>query len=111
MTDRVGSVNILLPTVLAVAPVFGLNVTAYAFGIVFAASFGMSCPLAGSHSVLIMQAGYKFRDFFHYGALLDLLDLLNRMNRLTVRVVRPQMLTTRHRYTDIQRDRRSTEES
>ena len=65
----------VLPIVLAVANDFGLNVTAYAFGVVFAASFGMSCPLAGSHSVLIMQSDYTFRDFFRYGAALDLLDL------------------------------------
>ena len=61
---------------MAVAPSLSLNVPAYAMGIVLAASMGASCPLSGSTWGMSMSVGYRFRDYFKYGALIDLLAYL-----------------------------------
>ena len=54
----------------------GLNVTAYAMGIVLGSSMGASCPLSGSTWGISMAAGYKFRDYFKYGVGIDVLSYL-----------------------------------
>lgn len=54
----------------------GLNVTAYAMGIVLGSSMGASCPLSGSTWGISMAAGYKFRDYFKYGVGIVVLSYL-----------------------------------
>lgn len=67
------AISIALIFILSIAPELSLNVHAYAMGIVLAASMGASCPLSGSTWGMSLVAGYKFRDYFKYGAVIDLL--------------------------------------
>ena len=67
------AISIALLVVMAIAPQMGLNVPAYAMGIVFGASMGCSCPLSGSTWGISMAAGYQFKDYFRYGIWVDLM--------------------------------------
>lgn len=68
------AISVTLLIVISIAPTMGLNVTAYAMGISLAASCGCCCPLSGSTWGISMAAGYKFRDYFKYGVLIDLMS-------------------------------------
>lgn len=70
------AISITLLVIISVAPTLALNVPAFAMGIVLAASMGASCPLSGSTWGISMAAGYKFRDYFKYGILIDLLAFI-----------------------------------
>mgnify|MGYP002516978578 FL=1 len=70
------AISIALLVVMSIAPTMGLNVTAFAMGIVFGASMGASCPLSGSTWGISMTAGYQFRDYFKYGIAVDALGYL-----------------------------------
>ena len=67
------AISIALLVVMVIAPQMGLNVPAYAMGIVFGASMGCSCPLSGSTWGISMAAGYQFKDYFRYGIWVDLM--------------------------------------
>lgn len=66
------AISVTLLIVMAIAAPMNLNVPAYAMGIVFGSSMGASCPLSGSTWGISMAAGYKFKDYYKYGALIDL---------------------------------------
>jgi len=70
------AISIALLVVMSIAPEMNLNVPAYAMGIIFGSSLGCSCPLSGSTWGISMAAGYKFRDYFKYGVLVDLLGFI-----------------------------------
>lgn len=70
------AISVTLLVVMAMAPSLNINVPAFAMGIVLAASMGASCPLSGSTWGMSMSVGYKFRDYFKYGALIDLIAYL-----------------------------------
>jgi len=70
------AISIMLLIVIAIAPSLALNVPAYAMGIVLAASMGASCPLSGSTWGMSMSVGYKFRDYFKYGVLIDIISYI-----------------------------------
>ncbi len=70
------AISIALLVVMSIAPKMGLNVPAFAMGIVFGASMGATCPLSGSTWGISMAAGYKFKDYFKYGVMADLLGYI-----------------------------------
>ncbi len=70
------AISVALLVVMSIAPQLGLNVPAYAMGIVLSSSMGASCPLSGSTWGISMAAGYQFKDYFKYGALMDLLAFI-----------------------------------
>lgn len=70
------SISIAMLLVLSVAPTLGLNVYTFAMATIFASSIGCCCPLSGSTWGVAMAAGYKFKDFFKYGLLIDLISLI-----------------------------------
>ena len=70
------AISIALLVVMSIAPKMGLNVPAFAMGIVFGASMGATCPLSGSTWGISMAAGYKFKDYFKYGVMVDLLGYI-----------------------------------
>lgn len=70
------AISIALLVVMSIAPEMNLNVPAYAMGIIFGSSMGCSCPLSGSTWGISMAAGYKFRDYFKYGVLIDILGYI-----------------------------------
>ncbi len=67
------AITITLLLMMSIAPQLGLNVTAFAAAIIFASSVGCACPLSASSWGVAMSAGYKFKDFFKYGLLIDLI--------------------------------------
>lgn len=69
------AISIALLVVISIAPQLGLNVPAYAMGIVFASSMGCTCPLSGSTWGISMAAGYRFKDYLKYGIAVDLLGV------------------------------------
>jgi di/tricarboxylate transporter len=70
------AISVALLVVMAIAPTMSLNVPAYAMGIILGASMGCSCPLSGSSWGISMAAGYKFKDYFKYGILIDALGFI-----------------------------------
>lgn len=75
ITDSTAIVMVL-PIVISIAPVLGLNTYAYALGITLAVAVGYSTPLGSSTLGMAMSAGYKFRDFFKYSIWFDILAYL-----------------------------------
>ena len=67
------AILVVLPIVLSMATKMNLNPVAFGIAAAYASSMGISCPLSGSTNQMSMAAGYKFRDYFRYGALLDLI--------------------------------------
>ena len=67
------AILVVLPIVLSVAGSLNLNPLAFGIGAAYASSMGISCPLSGSTNTMSMAAGYRFRDYFRYGALLDVI--------------------------------------
>lgn len=70
------AISVTLLIAMAIAETMSLNVPAFALGIIFGASMGASCPLSGSTWGISMTAGYKFKDYFKYGAMVDLLGYI-----------------------------------
>ena len=70
------AISVTLLVVMAIAPSLSINVPAFAMGIVLASSMGASCPLSGSTWGMSMSAGYRFRDYFKYGVIIDLIAYL-----------------------------------
>ena len=75
ITDSTAIVMVL-PIVISIAPVMGLNTYAYALGITLAVAVGYSTPLGSSTLGMAMSAGYKFRDFFKYSIWFDVMAYL-----------------------------------
>lgn len=67
------AILIVLPIVLAVAPEAGLNSYTFALGITLASGMTLSCPLASSTLGMSMVVGYRFKDYFKYGAAFDVI--------------------------------------
>jgi anion transporter len=67
------AILIVLPILISIAPSFGLNTYAFAYGITVASGIACSCPLASSTMGMSMSAGYKFNDYFKYSFPLDVL--------------------------------------
>ncbi len=67
------AISVTLLIVMAISETMSLNVPAFALGIVFGSSMGASCPLSGSTWGISMAAGYKFKDYFKYGFMIDAL--------------------------------------
>jgi len=67
------AILIALPVVLSMSAALNLNPVPFAMGAAYASSMGVSCPLSGSTNQMSMAAGYRFRDYFRYGALLDII--------------------------------------
>ncbi len=65
------AILVVLPIVLSMSSVLKLNPIPFAMGAAYASSMGICCPLSGSTNQMSMAAGYKFKDYFKYGALLD----------------------------------------
>lgn len=70
------AISVTLLIVMAIAEAMTLNVPAFALGIIFGASMGASCPLSSSTWGISMSAGYKFKDYFKYGAIIDALGYI-----------------------------------
>ena len=70
------AIMITLPIIISIAPSMNLNAQSFALGITIASGIGASCPLSSSTWGMSMAVGYKFRDYFKYGALFDLLGLV-----------------------------------
>lgn len=68
------AILIVLPIVLAIAPELGLNPYTYALGITIASGICISNPLASSTLGMSMTCGYKFKDYFRYGFLMDVIS-------------------------------------
>ncbi len=68
------AILIVLPIVLAIAPELGLNPYPYALGITIASGVCISNPLASSTLGMSMTCGYKFKDYFRYGFLMDVIS-------------------------------------
>ena len=68
------AILIVLPIILAIAPELGLNPYPYALGITIASGVCISNPLASSTLGMSMTCGYKFKDYFRYGFLMDVIS-------------------------------------
>lgn len=68
------AILIVLPIVISLAGGMNLNLVAYGLGAALGSSMGVSCPLSGSTYTMSMAAGYKFKDYFRYGILLDIIS-------------------------------------
>ncbi len=67
------AILIALPIVLAMSGALNLNPVPFAMGAAYASSMGLCCPLSGSTNQMSMAAGYKFKDYFKYGVILDII--------------------------------------
>lgn len=67
------AILVALPIVLPMSAVLNLNPVPFAMGAAYASSMGICCPLSGSTNQMSMAAGYKFKDYFKYGVLLDVI--------------------------------------
>lgn len=67
------AILVALPIVLSMSTVMNLNPVPFAMGAAYASSMGICCPLSGSTNQMSMAAGYKFKDYFKYGVLLDII--------------------------------------
>lgn len=67
------AILVALPIVLSMSAVLNLNPMPFAMGAAYASSMGICCPLSGSTNQMSMAAGYKFKDYFKYGVLLDVI--------------------------------------
>lgn len=67
------AILIVLPIVLSIAPLLGLNSYSFALGITIASGIALSCPLASSTLGMSMAVGYRFNDYFKYSVLFDIL--------------------------------------
>lgn len=67
------AILVALPIVLSMSAVLNLNPVPFAMGAAYASSMGICCPLSGSTNQMSMAAGYKFKDYFKYGVLLDVI--------------------------------------
>lgn len=67
------AILVALPIVLAMSSIMSLNPIPFAMGAAYASSMGICCPLSGSTNQMSMAAGYKFKDYFKYGVLLDII--------------------------------------
>ncbi len=70
------AILIILPILIAIAPGMGLNPYPYALGITIASGVSLSSPLASSTLGMSMCVGYKFKDYFKYGFILDVICYL-----------------------------------
>ncbi len=70
------AILIILPILIAVAPQMGLNPYPFALGITIASGVSLSSPLASSTLGMSMCVGYKFKDYFKYGFMLDVICYL-----------------------------------
>ncbi len=68
------AILIILPILIAIAPGMGLNPYPYALGITIASGVSLSSPLASSTLGMSMCVGYKFKDYFKYGFILDVVS-------------------------------------
>ena len=68
------AILITLPIVLAIAPELALNPYTFALGITLASGICVSNPLASSTLGMSMTCGYRFKDYFRYGFLMDVIS-------------------------------------
>ena len=74
--SNAATVTIFLPMVIPIAQSYGFSVLPYVFGIVYAASFACSTPIAHSQIAMTMVAGYRFSDYFRWTWLLTLVMII-----------------------------------
>ncbi len=67
------AILIVLPILIAIAPQMNLDPYPFALGITIASGVALSSPLASSTLGMSMCVGYKFKDYFKYGFLLDVI--------------------------------------
>ena len=70
------TIILVLSIICSLSAPMGLNPVPFAIGITMGASMGISCPLSGSTNQMSMAAGYRFKDYFKYGALMDLIGYI-----------------------------------
>ncbi len=70
------AILIVLPMVLTIAPMHGLNPYSFALGITLASGIALSSPLASSTLGMSMVIGYRFNDYFRYSIFFDILAYL-----------------------------------
>lgn len=70
------SLLIVMPIMLSIAPLMGLNTYSFALGLTIASGCTLSCPLASSTLGMSMVVGYKFNDYFKYNIWLDILSFI-----------------------------------
>ncbi len=70
------AILIVIPILLSIAPVMGLNTYAYALGMTIASGVALSNPLASSTLGMSMSVGYSFNDYFRYSIFFDIIAYL-----------------------------------
>ncbi|MBR0161992.1 MAG: SLC13/DASS family transporter [Oscillospiraceae bacterium] len=70
------AILIVLPMVLTIAPMHGLNPYTFALGITLGSGIALSSPLASSTLGMSMVIGYRFNDYFRYSIFFDILAYL-----------------------------------
>lgn len=68
------AILVVLPIVLSMSTAMNLNPLPFAMAAAFGSSMGLCCPLSGSTNQMSMAAGYKFKDYFKYGIMLDIIS-------------------------------------
>lgn len=68
------AILIVLPIALSMSTAMNLNPIPFALAAAIGSSMGLCCPLSGSTNQMSMAAGYKFKDYFKYGVLLDIIS-------------------------------------